>query len=243
MPLLLTDRELADFRQRNASEFAEHTRVISAMRRSNIHQLRTERRPVGAADCSVRKHPGKDIGTLDNTAGDTEEHVPGNPPPLGMSSERGTSSMHTASGIPTELQVDGSNNEEGMRVGGLSGTNIKDPPKAGLHNAAHDAYKAAFDYVYGELAGMPDAGRCAALRAVLKAQGFSDADVGMILKQHMLAPIQAASHDRGTSTPAAQDTPPPTKKLSGHGTRHTLPGCAADEVQVGWLEIATWQQS
>jgi hypothetical protein len=31
--------------------------------------------------------------------------------------------------------------------------------------------------------------------------------------------------------------PFPTKKLSGHGTRRTLPGRAADEVQVGWLDL------
>ena len=90
------------------------------------------------------------------------------------------------------------------------------PSAVRFSGQAADAYRAAFDWVYGELNGgqIPDAGRSAALRAVLRSQGFTDADVDMIVGQHVLAPIQASNYAACEAAPglrprAVRSTPPP----------------------------------
>jgi hypothetical protein len=59
MPLLAMD-EIDAFRRKYAHEFAQHERVVKAMRAENISMLRTER-PRGAEDRAARKMLGKDF--------------------------------------------------------------------------------------------------------------------------------------------------------------------------------------
>jgi hypothetical protein len=95
-----------------------------------------------------------------------------------------------------------SSTESGVSPGNV-GTNLKDSGvKAGLHSEAVDSY--------GELAGglfEIDPKACAALEALLVSQGFTPADAKMIVRQHLLAPMQKANYESGTGAPA-QDEPP-----------------------------------
>jgi hypothetical protein len=95
-----------------------------------------------------------------------------------------------------------SSTESGVSPGNV-GEKLKNPPGVGLHSEAVDSY--------GELAGglfEIDPAACAALEAILTAQGFSPADAKRVVMQHLIAPMQKANFDRGTGAPA-QDAPNP----------------------------------
>src|SRR5215472_7352464 len=100
---MLPPQELDNFQRRNAKELGRHQKVVAAMRRENISQLRTQR--IGAED-GAPQPLGRTASAIAPYGRDTETVLDPR--------ERGTGSLDTPSLLPPQEAIDEYSDETGM---------------------------------------------------------------------------------------------------------------------------------